>query len=40
MITDVLLYVGSAVIILWGIVHIVPTRSVIDGFGSISEDNR
>ena len=36
-----LLYVASAVLILWGIAHIVmPTRSIINGFGPISSDNR
>ena len=36
MINVVLLCVGSIVITLWGIAHIVPTRQVVDGFGSIS----
>ncbi len=40
MINDILLYIGSAVITLWGIAHIVPTKSVVNGFGSISEDNK
>ena len=40
MINIILLYIGSIVITLWGIAHIVPTKSVVTGFGSISEDNR
>jgi len=40
MINDIMLYTGSIVITLWGIAHIVPTRSVVNGFGSISEDNK
>ena len=40
MINDILLYVGSIVVTLWGIAHIVPTKSVVNGFGSISEDNK
>lgn len=40
MINDILLYVGAAVITLWGIAHIVPTKSVVSGFGSISQDNK
>ncbi|MFC2072145.1 hypothetical protein ACFLUU_05475 [Chloroflexota bacterium] len=36
---DVLLYIGSAVILVWGIAHIVPTEAVVKGFGGISEDN-
>jgi len=37
---DILLYIGSAVVIMWGIAHIVPTKNVVNGFGTISEDNR
>jgi len=40
MINDILLYIGAAVITLWGIAHIVPTKSVVSGFGSISQDNK
>jgi len=40
MISDVLLYVGAGVITLWGIAHIVPTKSVVSGFGPISQDNK
>lgn len=36
---SVLLYTGSIVIIAWGIAHIIPTRSVISGFGAIAQDN-
>jgi len=34
-----LLYTGSIAVIVWGIAHIIPTRSVISGFGAISQDN-
>jgi hypothetical protein len=37
---ETLLYIGSIVIILWGIAHIIPTRAIVNGFGQISEDNR
>ncbi|MGB8706546.1 MAG: hypothetical protein WCD72_01155 [Dehalococcoidia bacterium] len=40
MISDILLYVGAGVITLWGIAHIIPTKSVANGFGQISKDNR
>jgi hypothetical protein len=40
MINDIMLYTGSALIALWGIAHIVPTKSIVSGFGSISEDNK
>ena len=37
----VMLYAGSAILIIWGMAHIViPTRSVIEGFGTISADNK
>lgn len=35
-----LLYLGAAVVSMWGIAHLVPTRAVVEGFGDISEDNR
>jgi len=40
MANDVMLYIGSVAITLWGIAHIVPTKPVVAGFGAISEDNR
>jgi len=40
MINAILLYIGAAVITVWGIAHIVPTKSVVNGFGKISQDNR
>lgn len=35
-----MLYVGSVIIILWGIGHLVPTKSVVAGFEQISKDNK
>ena len=40
MVNEVLLYIGSAIIIVWGIAHIAPTKAIVKGFGEISEDNR
>jgi hypothetical protein len=37
---EILLYIGSAVLIVWGIAHIVPTKNVVNGFGQISADNK
>ena len=34
-----LLSIGSVVIFLWGVGHILPTRSVVAGFGELSSDN-
>ena len=36
-----MLYAGAAIVILWGIAHVViPTRSIIESFGPISADNK
>lgn len=40
MINDVLLYIGSVIIFLWGVAHVIPTKSIVRGFGPISEDNK
>lgn len=40
MIDEIMLYTGSAVITLWGIAHMVPTKSIVMGFGAISTQNR
>ncbi len=40
MLNQILLYVGSGVIFLWGIAHIIPTRSVVKDFGEISVGNK
>ncbi len=40
MINITLLYVGSTIIILWGIAHLIPTKNIVKGFGDISEDNK
>ena len=39
-INEILLYIGAALITVWGIAHIVPTKSVVNGFGQISQDNK
>lgn len=35
-----LVYVGSAVIFLWGVGHLMPTRGIVEGFGDVGHDNR
>ncbi len=40
MTNSALVLVGSLAITLWGLAHIVPTRSVVAGFGAISETNQ
>ena len=37
---NLLLYIGAAIVFVWGIAHIMPTGSVVKGFGPISLDNR
>ena len=36
----ILLFVSSALLVLWGIAHLVFTRPVVKDFGDISSDNR
>ena len=40
MINTILLYIGSALITIWGIAHLIPTKAIVRGFGAISEDNK
>ena len=40
MLNNILLYLGAAILFVWGIAHIIPTRNVVAGFGALSDDNR
>lgn len=40
MIDSVLLIIGAAIVALWGISHLFPTKGVVRGFGDISLDNK
>jgi hypothetical protein len=40
MLNDILLYLGAAILFVWGVAHIIPTRNVVAGFGPLSDDNR
>ncbi len=40
MLNHILLYVGSALPLLWGVAHLFPTKSVVEGFGDISLENK
>lgn len=40
MINQILLYLGSSLLFLWGIAHLFPTKLVVEGFGNISLDNK
>ena len=39
MLNDILLITGSAIIIGWGIGHLVPTKKILSGFGELTADN-
>lgn len=39
MTSELLIYIGSAVLFLWGVAHLAPTKSIVSGFGEISRDN-
>lgn len=32
--------IGASLTMIWGISHLFPTKNVVNGFGSISEDNK
>lgn len=40
MIHHILLYLGSALLLFWGVAHLFPTKSVVKGFGGISLNNK
>ena len=40
MVDLILLYLGSGLTIIWGIAHLFPTKSVVEGFGEIAIDNK
>ena len=40
MANQILLYIGAILPIFWGMAHLFPTRSVVEGFGEISLDNK
>ncbi len=37
---QILLYIGAALTLVWGISHLFPTKSVVQDFGDISLDNK
>ena len=39
MVNQILLYLGAFFTLAWGVAHLFPTRSVVEGFGEISKDN-
>ena len=39
-INEILLYVGSLVVTIWGIAHIIPVKSVVKGFEPTSNDKK
>lgn len=36
---ELLIYFGGIIITLWGLGHLFPTKSIIAGFGKLSDDN-
>jgi hypothetical protein len=40
LINVILLHVGAGLTALWGIAHLFPTKSVVQGFGEITLDNK
>ena len=40
MIDFLLLVISAIIVVLWGVAHLVVTKRVVAGFGSITDDNR
>ena len=40
MANETLIYIGSAIIMAWGITHLIPTKAIVGGFGDIAADNK
>jgi hypothetical protein len=40
MLNFILLYLGATLTAFWGVAHLVPTKSVVSGFGPISRENQ
>jgi chromate transport protein ChrA len=40
MLNQIFLYLGAFFTLAWGVAHLFPTRSVVVGFGEISQDNK
>jgi cobalt-zinc-cadmium efflux system protein len=40
MINSIILYISAAMLVFWGIAHLIPTRSVVKDFGHVSPDNK
>ena len=40
MLNQIFLYLGAFFTLAWGVAHLFPTRSVVKGFGEISQDNQ
>jgi len=37
---EIVLFLGALLPFLWGVAHLFPTKSVVQGFGDISQDNK
>ena len=37
---QILIYIGGAFALFWGIAHLFPTKNVVKGFGEITMDNK
>lgn len=37
---SILLYLSAGLLAIWGIAHLIPTKSVVKNFGEISPDNK
>lgn len=40
MLSELLLYIGALLSVIWGVAHLLPTRNVVSGFGDITAENK
>lgn len=40
MLSELPLYIGALLSVIWGVAHLLPTRNVVSGFGDITADNK
>lgn len=38
--SEIFIYLGAVLPFIWGLAHLFPTKSVVQGFGEISHDNK
>jgi len=37
---EILIYIGSGIIFVWGLAHLFPTKKIVAGYSELTKDNR